>query len=530
MQTLAIGRNLAILGLILLAFTVDALAQTPTIEQLIKRIDQQDVQIKQLKTELTSQGEQLRRLPTTGSTSDDVPPNTPENGLTIVEGEVPADEVAAPESPAGLDRRLERLEQSMLGLESERSEFLESLSEDSDRIVNGRIHLDYWGFPEDSPGINTMETGDPALDPQDRFINRRVRFGIRGNVPPGNMSYRVELEFSGTDQGQVRDVWLGWDDMLFFDTVRIGNQKRPYGLDHLNSSNFNIFMERPFMIAAGNEDNRRLGILSYGVSENKHFNWRYGAFNLEPIQNDNVIKGDDYQVEATGRIATTWWYDESSCGSRYGHLAGSITGAFTDGNSAFNNQARFRSEPEARTDRPWLNTDRIVGAEAYQVFGLESVLNIGPLQLGGEVMNNWVQREDASGNDLHFFGGYMYISYFLTGEHIPWNRGLGILGRVTPHENFMFSDVCRGKGGRGLGAWQVAVRYSYADLNDDDIYGGIGESTTMALNWHWNSHARMQVNYIVGRIVDHRTALNAGGTAILSGDYQIVGTRFIIDF
>ena len=102
---------------------------------------------------------------------------------------------------------------------------------------------------------------------------RRIRFGFRGTVPPANMSYRIEIEFSGQDGSQFRDAWIGWDDLVLLDTVRVGNQKRPYGLDHLNSSNFNVFLERPFVVDGFNEDNRRLGIVSYGVSDNRRFNW-----------------------------------------------------------------------------------------------------------------------------------------------------------------------------------------------------------------------------------------------------------------
>ena len=118
---------------------------------------------------------------------------------------------------------------------------------------------------------------------------------------------------------------------------------------------------------------------------------------------------------------------------------------------------------------------------------------------------------------------------FLTGEHIPWNRTLGILGRVEPFEDF-YGDRCFLSGHRGLGAWQIAVRLSYANFNDDDIFGGIGQSVTLGLNWHWNAHARLQLNYIFGRVDDRLAELAAGGSAIASGSYEIAGARCIIDF
>jgi phosphate-selective porin OprO/OprP len=174
-----------------------------------------------------------------------------------------------------------------------------------------------------------------------------------------------------------------------------------------------------------------------------------------------------------------------------------------------------------------LDTRRIAGAESYQILGIESVVNLGCFQFAGEFMNLWLQRDRASGSDVYLHGGYFYLSWFLTGEHIPWNRQLGILGRVEPFTDFFCVDAHRE---RGLGAWQFAARLSCADFNDRDIFGGIGNSVTFALNWYWNAHARMQFNYAIGRVDDRQADLAGGGTAVVSGDYQISGVRFMLDF
>ena len=83
---------------------------------------------------------------------------------------------------------------------------------------------------------------------------------------------------------------------------------------------------------------------------------------------------------------------------------------------------------------------------------------------------------------------------------------------------------------RPSGRNQTERKKRYADFTDENIIGGIGQSATLALKWHWNAHAKMQFNYIFGRIDDRLAELNEGGTAMVSGDYQISGLRFIIDF
>lgn len=155
--------------------------------------------------------------------------------------------------------------------------------------VEGRIHADYWGFPDSSPGVNRMETanalnplGNPNGTPQDRIGFRRLRFGVNGDVSP-NMGYKIEMEFAGGDESEFRDAYIQANNVRWLQSVVVGNHKRPYGLDHLNSSRFNVFMERPFIIEAFNQDARRLGISAQGVSSDQTWNWIYGVWNQRLI-------------------------------------------------------------------------------------------------------------------------------------------------------------------------------------------------------------------------------------------------------
>ncbi|MCA9039373.1 MAG: ATPase [Planctomycetaceae bacterium] len=403
--------------------------------------------------------------------------------------------------------------------------------------LSGRIHADYWAFPGDSPGTNAFETGDSTNDPDDRIGFRRLRFGVGGNIWE-NMGYKIEMEFAGGNDVEFRDAYLSFKHLPFFQDVVIGNQKRPYGLDHLNSSRYNVFMERPFIIESFNQDARRLGIQSYGVSDDQAYNWRFGVFNARLVQDEGLYISDHYQSEIAGRLAHTWWYDECSDGRGYAHFGIAGTAVHPDGSTGGDapnnlgrdqNEARFRHRPEARSTNRWLDTGRIAGAQWYELLGLESVVNVGPTQLVGEYQYMWLQNEAGINPDMNFHGGYVYLSYFLTGEHIPWDRESGTLGRVKPFENFFLVDRCSGGTGGGWGAWQVAVRYSYADLTDETVFGGVGESITFGLNWHWNPHARMQFNYIYGEITD-RNVTDVNALTFTGGDYHIIGTRFMVDF
>lgn len=379
----------------------------------------------------------------------------------------------------------------------------------------GRIHLDYWAFPGADAGIEVLE----GENPQDRVTFRRLRLGVKGDLND-NVFYKYEGEFAGGVATSYRDAFIGVRDLPVFNTVIIGNHKRPYGLDHLNSSRFNVFTERPLIVEAFNQDARRLGISSNGVSEDQSWNWRYGLFHQNLTQETDGFVSDHYQPELAARLARTAWYDESSGGRGYWHWAVSGSYGQPDG-GAPDNGADFRTRPEARSTNRWLDTGNIVGATETTILGLETVFNVGAFQLTAEFQQANVERTPEIARDVNFGGGYVQVAYFLTGEHTPWNRKTGTIGRVKPFENFFSVRTHEGGRGYGLGAWQVAARYSYADLQDEDIIGGKGEAVTLGMNWWWNPNARLQLNWSFGEVERE---------PIASGNYSIIGLRWAVDF
>ena len=425
-----------------------------------------------------------------------------------------------------LDKRFEALEESIdeVAETAGNNSIVVSGSSKSTMKVSGRVHLDAWGFDSDGGKEQAALQGfNDGLEPQNRLGFRRLRFGVKGKVND-NMIYKIELELASGNDSEFRDAYLGWTNLPVLQQVLLGNQKRPYGLDHLNSSRFNVFIERPYVIEGFNQDARRLGVQSYGVSEDLAWNWRYGVFNQRNLQGLGNYVDDHLQLEIAGRLANTIWYDEISGGRGYAHWGVSGTHADSTDDTVNGNEARFRTRPEARSSNRWLNTGRIAGADHYEMLGFEGVVNVGAVQVVGEYQSTWVSR-DAGFEDTRFDGGYVYASYFLTGEHMPWNRKSGTVGRIVPFQNFWIVDRCDGCRDAGWGAWQVAARYSVADFSDQEILGGEGESMTLGLNWYWNPNARMQFNYIHGKISNRDVGLGPQ-----TADYDIYGARFMIDF
>ena len=402
--------------------------------------------------------------------------------------------------------------------------------------INGRIHLDYWNFADDSPGIGFFEHPDSladnfGTDPEDRVFFRRIRLKFEGDLFD-TMLYRMQIDFNTSDSVEMKDMYIGFKELPMLGTLLIGNQKRPLGLDHLNSSRFNIFIERPLVVEAFNEDARRLGIAAYNNTEDLVYNWRYGLYALENLARDGKVVGDSMQLSGNARLASSPWYDESSGGRGYFHWSISGMVAKPDGDVGLAdtnaNEGRFRTRAELRSDSRWLDTGPIAGADWYEILGLEAVLNLGPFQVVAEYQSNWMQRDSVTagtGPDLNFHGGYVYAAYMLTGEHVPLNRRSGTIDRVRPFENFFVVNTCNNGVGRGWGAWQVALRYSYLDLSDNDIRGGVENNATLGLVWYFNPHAALQFNAIYGDIKDRAPA---GGFS--DGHFTALGTRLRVNF
>ncbi|MCA9133066.1 MAG: ATPase [Planctomycetales bacterium] len=433
-----------------------------------------------------------------------------------------------------LEKRVKELEEQFAEAAKEEKEAKEKNK--ASYKLGGRIHLDYWNFLDNDPGIGFLENSDPTaadygMDPEDRLLFRRVRLELSGDVYQ-NMLWRIQVDFNNPSLPEYKDVYLGWTNLPGNHTLILGNQKRPLGLDPLDSSRFTVFMERPLVTEAFNEDARRIGACMYGYTDDEALSWQYGLFSLENTTASGRLIGDSLQAGGYGRLVSSPWYDAASDGRGYIHwaLAGAV--AQPDGDnlpgSSTSNEARFRTRPEGRTDARWLDTGRIAGAEWYEVLAVENIVNLGQFQFTGEYMVNFLQRDNTTagtGQDLFLHGFYVQAAYFLTGEYMPYSRTSGTLDRVKPYENFFLVDRSGGGVGRGWGAWQIAARYDYLDLTDQDIAGGVEQNYTLGVNWYWNSHSKVQTNLIFGDVRDRRPVNGFDG-----GDFAILGTRFMCDF
>ncbi len=72
------------------------------------------------------------------------------------------------------------------------------------------------------------------------------------------MFYKLDFEFSNPNNSKLLDAYVGLREVPLLQTVLIGNQVRPLGLEVFSSSKNSVFMENALVFGASNVDARRI--------------------------------------------------------------------------------------------------------------------------------------------------------------------------------------------------------------------------------------------------------------------------------
>ena len=177
------------------------------------------------------------------------------------------------------------------------------------------------------------------------------------------------------------------------------------------------------------------------------------------------------------------------------------------------------------------NSNRLVDtgniqASAATVIGTEFLWIRGPFSVQAEYAFTAANAAVVGGKsvgDQWFNGGYIQLSYFLTGENRAYDKRFGRLNSnylVGPYTPFwVVRDETRHLNW-GLGAWELAARYSHLNLNSagNVIQGGEMDGVTLGLNWYLNPNLKIQFQYVH----DNRYNLAPG---VVSGYVDGLGIR-----
>ena len=320
---------------------------------------------------------------------------------------------------------------------------------------------------------------------------RRARLYVKGTIYR-DVYFKWQMDWaSGT--AVVKDMYLRLLHIPYLGQVTMGHFFEPFSMEGQSSGLRLMFAEPalPMVLAPG----RNIGIMANNSLFNQRVMWAVGFFRTT---NDQGIVREDGTYAVTGRIWGLPWYEDN--GQRLVHVGASFSHRRNSDDGI-----RYHVEGEYHWDIVDFSDTGTFLARNSNLFGAETAVVYGPFSAQAEFVANALSgTPDLSAtddfNDPCFSGYYVEASYFITpGDHRSYSPKTGVFGRITPQRNF------RDEG--GLGAWEIACRYSTIDLvepgipgKDVSTYRGAVanrvRNATIGLNWYLNPNTRITWNYI----------------------------------
>jgi phosphate-selective porin OprO/OprP len=382
--------------------------------------------------------------------------------------------------------------------------------------INGVFQVDGGVYHQDTASVATFGHLQNGVD------FRRARLAASGNVSE-QISYFMQFDFGAPGRPTFTDVWMQANEVPVFGNIRVGQWKQPFSLEVVSSFRYTTFMERSVVFQPFTPF-RHIGIGFFNWSDDLNTTWAASAIRTGQDQFGGSVSTDGGNgLVARGTHLLHW--DEASDGRSYVHA-----GAGYFFNAPPNDLTRFRTIPEffvgeqtqvfnapnlqpvpgnyGLFSTPFFVDTGVLAVENVQTFGAEFLWVQGPMSLQSEAVVAVVDRPGAL-STVTLPGGYLQVGYFLTGEHRPYDRKAGAIDRIKPFEDFFWVQTCEGHGDYGMGAWEVAGRISYIDLNDDAVRGGQMTDVTAGVNWYLNPYTKIVGNYIHS-FVDNPTVGNSG--------------------
>ncbi len=336
---------------------------------------------------------------------------------------------------------------------------------------------------------------------------RRAEIGLSGGVGH-HWVYKLSTDFGYVGDGithavTVKDAYVGFAGVknAFFS---VGQISAPLTMQDAMSSGDFTFMERSLMATAVSSG---YGLGVYGDTQYSNLSLSGAIFTPEM----NVIQdlgGASHYGDPLGASARLTYAPVHTAKEVWHFGVSGLVQRLQAGNGG-NGALEFGSAPELynrnsansvigsgvdelspgftqRTQR--VSTGTLTGAHRYEVLNLETAGQWGPILAAADYQYLKVNRAAVYNGDMEYKGYSVMGAYMLTGESRSYDKRTGSFGGIKPVAKH--------------GAWELAARYSLADLRDQDTTGafvtgaGAENNVTVGANWYVNNHVRFMANYV----------------------------------
>ena len=252
-------------------------------------------------------------------------------------------------------------------------------------------------------------------------VLRRARFGVEGTMP-GGFGFAIDLETAGGND-ELADAYLTWKASSRA-TLTLGQHNNFQALEELTSSRFTSFIERAAFTDAF-AFNRRLGLSA---------TWTRGAVTAQA----GLFSGNIQELGRAGRrgacASTAASSMRRASASTQLHFGGSLHWRDRSAAAAAAMPLRYRQRPLVNfTDLRFVATPSLP-VEGEKSFGLEAAMIRGPLHAAAEA--HWFNADTTTpGLSPTFFGSYVELGWFLTGESRGYRARAGTAPRSAARSN-----------------------------------------------------------------------------------------------
>jgi len=396
----------------------------------------------------------------------------------------PVDDV--PDDPVKIESRISALEEA-LKKKADKPDSAKGFT----AKLDGRIYFDSYHLS----GDGRSETPSFRNDLNYNGI-KDLRIGVTGEGYR-NYAYKLDLFLANGNTVEIRDVWLSVSDVPLLESVKIGHHRVEEGISSLLPGMHTQFI---FYDGADFINFYRLGISSRHLWAQKRIRFFVGVFEFKPVAQQFRNETDEsvhWGTIANTRLTYMPYISKDKDGTIDGErfMLFGINYGYYDVNSAaqvFNVRYGQLFGLLQRID--------IGNVSAYQQVGLEFAAQHGPLAAQSEAYIRTYNRTGAN-NDVTVWGTYLEGRIFLTGDFRRFNADQAIWSGVTLKHNLEFMKKNDWNFAEHLGAWELAVKWSYTDVSDcgrADFPGVCANRVhdfTVGLNWYWNERTRAMFNY-----------------------------------
>jgi phosphate-selective porin OprO and OprP len=291
-----------------------------------------------------------------------------------------------------------------------------------------------------------------------------------------------------------------------------------------------LFLERPSIISI--ERSVAAGIqrasLGANAATEDYFASAYLTGPVFGAQKDTLL--NDEQLAFIGRLAARPYHDEDW--NLHAGISGqtvfhpNVNASGTPGVSR--TTLTFGDFPELHIDFNELVDTGSLSASGASVYGGELGANWRNFLVQGEYYQIGVTQSKLPGVPaprLDFNGGYVEGSWVMTGEPHLYDAERAAWARPKVDHPLNLADG-------GIGAWEIAARYSTVDPNSNiapgisqgvtgGVYGGQQQIAALALSWYPNDWLRFMLQF---QYVDVNK-LNSAGTVQIGQRFETIAAR-----